>query len=173
MENRHYSEKEIEELKEIQTRYNIDPERFVSGLTFAEAISDGTPANTAYQEVFRVDSRTAAQNSANLKRTKWIQDLVMYLAPAPEVEYASIKREIIGRNMKIVRGSFDPSEITAASNALSKYITPPKREASLEEVTSSAAQMIVQQLSENVAKLAQDKKMISQSGEIIDVGVLE
>ena len=173
MENRHYSEREIEDLKEIQAKYKITPERFVQGLSFAESLADGQPANTAYQSAFMVDSRVAAHNSANLKRTKWIQELVMYLVPAPEVEYAGIKREIVAKNMKIVRGSFDPAEIASASNTLSKYILPPKQDKTLEEVTTSAAQMIVQQLSENVSKLAQAKKLISQSGEIIDVGVLE
>jgi len=172
MKNKHYSEVEIDDLKIIQKRYRIDDARFVQGLDFAEMVADGMAANDAYARAFQCSNSEASMYSANLKRTKWVQDLIKYLLPDPTVDFTEVRRTIISKNMKTIRSSSEPTEIAAATNALAKFvITPPSKEEAVQD--SSAAEMIVGKLIDKMSELAAENKMVSPSGDIVEIGVLE
>ena len=173
MENKHYSDLELDEIKLIQKKYSIKPERFVKGLVFAELIADGKAANEAFQSAFFVSPAEAAMNSSNLKRAKWIQELVKYLLPDPAVEFTQVRREIISKNMKTIKNSHEPQEISAATNALAKFVLAPADNNSDNKENTSSAAMLVSTLVDKMAELAGQNKMISPDGNIIDVKVME
>jgi len=173
MENSHYSDLELDEIKLIQKKYSIEPERFVKGLTFAELVADGKAANEAYQSAFFVSSAEAAKNSSNLKRAKWIQELVKYLLPDAAVEFTEVRRTIISKNMRTIKNSNEPQEISAATNALAKFVLAPVESNTDNKENASSAAMIVSTLVDKMAELAGQNKMISPTGEIVDVAVME
>jgi len=167
-----YSEKEKAEILNIQSKYGIDKERFVKGMSFAEMIVDGSKINEAYRISFGVAQEAASRASNNLFRTKWIQELILYLRIDPEVQYHSMKQEVIETNLRMVRNVHEESkDRIGASNALAKYIIPP---ASKEQVDDKAgtAELVVGKLLDKVAELAAKGQMVTPAGEIIDVKVL-
>ena len=168
-----YSERELDELKSIQKKYSISNERFVQGLTFCESIIDGESINGAYASVFGVSEEEASKVSANMKRAKWVQELVAYLTPDPAMQYFEHKQEIVRANMRtIANPESEAKDVASASKAIEAYIKTPAKEVA-EENGMSAAQELLGSFVQGLKELSGQNKMISSSGDIIDVGVME
>lgn len=162
------------DLEFIREKHNVERERFVRGVIFAEYVVNGDSANNAYHWAFECDKREASMKSANFRNSKWVQDLIKYFRPDEDTLYFGEIRQIIRTGMAIIDNpnSEDKDKI-AAMNALSKYVkvTKSKDVDGMTEV-SDATKMIAG-LMEGISKLVDRDKMIDRNGKIIDVPVLE
>ena len=111
------------ELMAVREKHDIDEERFVRGVIFAEYIVNGESANQAYVYAFQCTAKEASTKSANLRGTKWVQELILYFKPDENTLYFGEIRQIIRKGMAIVDDPMaENTEVIAAMNALAKYV---------------------------------------------------
>ncbi len=162
------------ELIAIKDKHNIEEERFVRGVIFAEYIVNGESANSAYVYAFDCDRSEATSRSANLRNKKWIQDLINFFKPDENTLYFGEIRQIIRKGMAIVDDPMSESkDVIAAINALAKYVKVSKANRENEDTSISDATALITGLMEGIASLSSSDKMINQKGKIIDVPILE
>ena len=167
-----YSDIEKEQILSIQSKYGIDDARFIKGLSFAEALVDGEKANNAYALVFGVSSDEASTKSANMKRSKWVQELVMFLKVPEEIKYIDHKAALIEENMQIAMSSVEEtSDKINASKAVHAMISQESK-ARVEAEQANETLQIVGDLMKSIANISGQGKMISPKGDIIDLKVL-
>jgi hypothetical protein len=160
-------------LQIIREKNNIDKERFLRGVIFAENIIQGFSANKAYQIAFQVNGEEARKYSSRFRNTKWVQELIKEMKPEEDTLYFGEVRAIIQRGMKIITNpESEDKDVTAAMNALAKYVKPPTKRDN-EEHTINETAKLVGTLMEGVNTLVQNNKMVSGDGQIIDIPVLE
>ena len=162
------------ELIAIKEKHNIQDERFVRGVIFSEYIVNGESANTAYTYAFEVDRKEAAKYSANLRNSKWIQELILYFRPDENTLYFGEIRQIIRKGMAIIDNPMsEDKDVISAMNALAKYVKVSKSVKDHEDSSISDATQMIAGLMEGIAQLADKDKMIDKHGKIIDVPILE
>jgi len=162
------------ELLTIRDKYNVNEERFVRGVIFAEYIVNGESANTAYKYAFEVDSQEAKKYSANLRNTKWIQELILYFKPDENTLYFGEIRQIIRKLMAIIDNPVsEDKDIISAANALAKYVKVSRQNKDNEENVISDATKLISGLVKGIEQLSEQNKMIGPNGQIIDVPILE
>ena len=162
------------ELIAIKERHNIEEERFVRGVIFAEYIVNGESANKAYMYAFECDMNVAKTRSANLRNTKWVQELIMYFKPDENTLYFGEIRQIIRKGMSIIDDPMsEQKDVIAAMNALAKYVKVSKVAKENEDTSISDATQLIAGLMDGIAALSNQDKMIDKHGKIIDVPILE
>ncbi len=162
------------ELKKIQERHNIDKERFVRGVIFAEFIVNGENGTNSYKWAFDCDEMTARMNAGTLRNTKWVQDLIINLRPDENTLYFGEIRQIIRKGMAIIDNpNAEDKDIISAMNALAKYVKVSKPIVNEEELIASDAVKLITGLVSGIERLVGEEKMIDKHGTIIDVPVLE
>jgi len=168
-----YSERELDDLKAIQKKYSIDNERFVKGISFCESIIDGESINGAYASVFAISEEEASRVSSNMKRAKWVQELLIQLTPSPEMQYFEHKQEIVRANMRTIASKHsEPKDVASASKALEVYMKSPAHREE-EDSSMSAAQELLGSFVDGLKQLSGQNKMVAPNGNIIDVGIME
>ena len=162
------------DLELIMEKHNIPRERFVRGVIFAEYIVNGENATNSYMWAFECERDEARMNSSNLRNSKWIQDLILYLKPDENTLYFGEIRAIIRKGMKIIDDPMsEDKDVIAAMNALAKYIKASKSSKDEEKQSSTDAQKMMSQLMDGIKQLTDQGKMVDKHGNIIDVPVLE
>ena len=162
------------DLKKIQDRYNIEKERFIRGVIFAEFIVNGENATNSYQWAFEVDTQVARMNAATLRNTKWVQEIIIALRPDENTLYVGEIRQIIRKGMAIIDNPHsEPKDVISAINALAKYVKVAKPILNEEETVASDAINLITGLVKGIEDLANGNKMIDKHGDIIDVPILK
>ena len=162
------------ELIAIKEKHNIDEERFVRGVIFAEYIVNGESANNAYIYAFDCERKQASMKSANLRGSKWIQDLILYFKPDENTLYFGEIRQIIRKGMAIVDNpNSEDKDVISAMNALAKYVKVSKAARENEDTSISDATTLIAGLMDGIAALSNNDKMIDKYGAIVDVPILE
>ena len=159
----------------IRKRFNIEEVRFGYGIEFVQYILDGDSKNKAYSKAFDVEPDKARMYSSQFHRGKWIQELIKYLRPDEDSLYLSEIKKIIGAGMAIVNDTrSSPREKTEAMKALQPYIKAENQRLEIDlQVTETTGASIVSQLTDKIALLASNGKMIDETGEVIDVFEIE
>ncbi len=162
------------DLEKIRERHNIDKERFIRGIIFAEFIVNGENGTNSYKWAFDCDEMTARMNAGTLRNTKWVQDLIINLRPDENTLYFGEIRQIIRKGMAIIDNpNAEDKDIISAMNALAKYVKVSKVVLNDEEKMVSDATKLMTGLIKGIEHLSRDNKMINEDGNIIDVPVLE
>ena len=162
------------ELIAIKEKHNVEEERFVRGVIFAEYIVNGDSANSAYTYAFDCTKKEASMKSANLRGTKWVQELILYFKPDENTLYFGEIRQIIRKGMAIIDNPMsEDKDVISAMNALAKYVKVSKAARENEDTSISDATALIAGLMEGIASLSSDDKMIDKHGKIIDVPILE
>ena len=162
------------ELIAIQEKHNIDEERFVRGVIFAEYIVNGESANSAYIYAFDCEKKQASMKSANLRGSKWIQELILYFKPDENTLYFGEIRQIIRKGMAIIDNpNSEDKDVISAMNALAKYVKVSKAARENEDTSISDATTLIAGLMDGIAALSNNDKMIDKHGTIVDVPILE
>lgn len=161
------------ELLNMMEKSGIDRERYIRGIIFAENIVNGENANDSYSYAFEVSKEEAKKYSANLRKAKWIEEIILFLKPSEEALYFGETRAIIRRLMKIIDNSEDEKEVISAARALHPYINNRKNSKSEELEVIQEGKDLIQTLIDSAKQLASENKMITPSGEIIDVPILK
>ena len=162
------------ELLAIRDRHGIDDKRFVQGVIFAEYIVNGESANTAYSYAFQCERKEASTKSANLRGTRWVQELILYFKPDENTLYFGEIRQIIRKGMSIIDNPMsEDKDVISAMNALAKYVKVSKAARENEDTSLSDATKLISGLMEGIASLSNNDKMIGPGGNIIDVPILK
>lgn len=162
------------ELLAIKEKHNIEDERFIRGVIFSEYIVNGESANTAYTYAFQCDRKEASTKSANLRNSKWVQELILYFKPDENTLYFGEIRQIIRKGMAIIDNPVsEDKDVIAAMNALAKYVKVSKAAKESEDLSISDATKMITGLMAGIAAITDKDKMIDKHGQIIDVPILE
>lgn len=162
------------ELEKIRDRHNIDKERFIRGIIFAEFIVQGENGTNSYKWAFDCSESIARSNAGTLRNTKWIQDLILTLRPDENTLYFGEIRQIIRKGMTIIDNPYsEDKDVISAMNALAKYVKVSKATVTEDEVVASDAVKLITGLVQGIEDLANSNKMIDKHGTIIDVPVLK
>jgi len=165
------------ELLAIQAKAKVDDDRFQGGLKFAHLVIDGSKVNAAYAEAFNVDAEVAKKVSSQFHRSKWVQNLVLFLTPDDGTINQAECRVVIRKLMAIVNSErTTPREKTEAAKALQPYIKQEKQRAET-ELNLTIGELNVGEtastnLSKQIALLHDAGKMVNSNGEVIDVDVI-
>lgn len=161
----------IHEGKPIQ---DVDILYFQAAVEWCEKVLDGQPKSTAYRDVFGVTIEQARTTSTQFHRTKWVQELILFLRPDEQSLYFGERKRIIQAGMAIID---DPRashrDKTEAMKALQPYIKQEKIDNELNVKVETVGETISESINKQIEELAAKGKMINDSGEIIDVSVIE
>ncbi len=162
------------ELEIIMEKHNIEKQRFVRGVIFAEYIVNGESANNAYSWAFECDRKESSMKSSNLRNSKWIQELILYFKPDENTLYFGEIRQIIRKGMSIIDDPMtEDKDVISTMNALAKYVKVSKSNKDNEQEISSDAAQLMTGLIKGIEDLSNQNKMIAGNGTIIDVPILK
>ena len=162
-------------LEVLRKRLNVEETKFQKGLTFVQNVLDGETKNKAYVIAFGVDTDTAKKVSSQFHRGKWIQALIAYLRPEEDSLYIGEIKTIIAKGMEIIKNPrASAREKTEAMKALQPYIKAERVQLEVDvDITDTTGASIVSQLTDKIALLANNGKMVGNNGEVIDVKPIE
>jgi len=159
------SNEEEERLLAIRDKYRIEPERFRSGYAFANLLEQGETRVEAYMFAFDCNRIKATQSATNLYGAGWIQCILGEIELDQSVR-AKEDLEMIREEMRNIVLTGEHKDKVAAGKVLADMS---KKKVKLEDLTENdetTAMAILTHL-KNLTKGT--NKMISSSGDIIDV----
>lgn len=164
-------DEETERLMAIRDKYRIEPERFRNGYIFAVLLDQGETRVEAYMTAFNCNRVKATQSATNLFGTGWIQSILGEIeldqsARARE-DMETIREEMVSI---LIDPNSDPKDKVAAATRLESISKKKLKAEDLKDDNDSAAHAILSHLKQLTSGAT---KMISQSGEAIDVPILE
>ncbi len=167
--------KEQEDFNLIKKKFGIKDDSFEQGIIFAQLVVDGMSRKKAYEQTFNVDKDNAQANASSYFRRKWIQELIRYLTPNDSTLYIGEIKTIIDRGMSIIRdGRASNREVTEAMKALQPYLKQEQVKLAL-ELDASVGEGIgaIQSLMQGINAITEQRKMIGNNGEIVDVELID
>ena len=173
-----YKERDVQQSAELETfrkNFNItDVERFNNAVTFCEKIIDGGVVSQVYSAVFNVPIEKARTVAANFHRSKWVQELILFLRPDEQSLYFGERKKIIRRGMQIID---DPNasnrDVTEAIKALQPYLKQEKIDHEVSLKGDSSGQSLQMSINDKLTEISERGMMVDKSGNIIDVDVIE
>lgn len=161
-------------LEGIKSNYRISDERFKAGLEFASLVVDGVAKVVAYEQAFKCSREFAVSSSTTLFRAKWIQELIRYIQTDDSIEYITEVKKTIAVLNNIVQ---DPRatyrERTEAAKALQPYIKQERAKLEIEMNVKSDEGSMIDKVVALAKGLAEEGKMISKTGDIIDAVLID
>ena len=162
------------ELEAFRKQFNIEPLRFDLAVQFCEKILDGGVKSKIYAEVFNVSIDEARKVASQFHRSRWVQELILFLRPDEQSLYFGERKRIIQAGMAIID---DPRashrDKTEAMKALQPYIKQEKIDQEMTVKVETHGETISESITNQIERLALAGKMIDDSGNIIDVQVIE
>ena len=162
------------ELEAFRKQFNIEPVRFNLAVKFCEMVIDGGVKSKVYAHVFDVPLEKARTVASQFHRTRWVQELILFLRPDEQSLYFGERKRIIQAGMNIID---DPRashrEKTEAMKALQPYIKQEKIDQEMTVKIETQGETISESITNQIAELAERGKMIGDDGKIIDVMVIE
>jgi hypothetical protein len=162
------------ELEGFRKNFNIEPEKFMKAVKFCEKILDGEAKSKAYANVFEVSIEKARTTSSQFHRSRWVQELILFLRPDEQSLYFGERKRIIQAGMAIID---DPGashrDKTEAMKALQPYIKQEKIDNELNVKIETIGESISDGINKQLEELAAKGQMIADDGTIIDVSVIE
>lgn len=166
------SKEEEERLLAIRDKYRIEPERFRNGYVFATLIEEGQTRVEAYMIAFDVNRVKATQSATRLYGAGWIQCILGEIELDQSIQ-AKEDLETIREEMRhiLISDGFTAQEKTNASKVLADIS---KKKVKVEDLSNGEDETTAMAILGHLKTLVGGtNKMISQSGQIIDVPVLE
>ena len=155
-------------IDELNRRY------FALAVLFCEKILDGEPKSKAYQEVFNVSLDKARTTASQFHRSKWVQELLLFLRPNEHSLYFGERKRIIQAGMQIID---DPRasnrDKTEAMKALQPFIKQEILDNDAVDNIDKIGDTVSAEITKKIAELALVGKMIGDDGKIIDVQMIE
>jgi len=170
-------EMEVEDKKKllhIRKKFKLDNERFAKGIFFVKFMIGGDSRTSAYSKAFNVEKHKAKTVATNFYNSKWVQEIVIIFSPDTTLKTPERAELIVARLMEVIEDeNASDSEVIKAATVLKGYVIETKRPTEEEEEVKDTRNEWVDKLLAGIGHLSQQNKMISQEGDIIDVGVLE
>lgn len=163
------SKEEEERLLAIRDKYRIEPERFRNGYVFATLLEQGETRVEAYMNAFDCNRIKATQSATNLFGAGWIQCILGEIELDQSLR-AKEDLEMIREEMRNIILTGDTKDKTAASKILAEISKKKVKVADLSDGDETTATAILSHLKQLTTGT---NKMISQSGDIIDVKVMD
>jgi len=164
------------EILSVRAKAKVDDERFKGGIQYSHLVIDGVKPNQAYMKVFGVDANKARTVSSQFHRSKWVQQLILFLTPDDGTINQSQCRTVINRLMAIIESErTSPREKTEAAKALQPYIKQEKKvenEFNFNHNEVSVTEQASAKLLNGIEQLANSGKMVGENGDIIDVPII-
>lgn len=162
------------DLEAFRLQFNVDVERFKKGFEFCEKVLEGGVKSKVYAEVFDVSMEKAQRTSSQFHRTKWVQELLLFLRPNEHSLYFGERKRIIQAGMNIID---DPRasnrDKTEAMKALQPFIKAEIAQNELDDAPDAIGNLIAKGITDQVAELAKRGKMVNEKGDIIDVVLID
>ena len=162
------------ELETVRKQLNIEPDRFYKAVKFCELVLDGTRKTDSYMQAFSVSKATAETTASQFHKSKWVQNLILFLRPNEHTLYFGERKRIIQAGMAIIddRGASNRDK-TEAMKALQPFIKAEMADNEEKDTTENVGETTSQNLSRQIAILASKGLMINDSGDIIEVELIE
>lgn len=163
------------DLEAFRKQFNVtDEDKFWRAVIFAEKVIEGGVVSRIYSEVFEVPIEKARTLSGNFHRSKWVQELILFLRPDEGSLYFGERKRIIARGMQIIDdNSASNRDVIEAIKAMQPYLKQEVIEHELKVKGDTAGQMLHATINEKLLALAESGQMVDKSGNIIDVDVIE
>lgn len=162
------------ELETFRKQFNVEPDRFQKAVRFCEQVLEGGVKYKIYAEVFEVDNDKAKTLAGQFHRTKWVQELILFMRPNEHSLYFGERKRIIQAGMSIIdNASASNRDKTEAMKALQPFIKAEIAENDNEEAIERVGESISNKLTKQIEQLAKRGLMINDKGDIIEVGLLE
>ena len=165
------SKEEEERLLAIREKYRIEPERFRNGYVFAVLIEQGETRVEAYMNAFDCSRIKATQSATNLYGAGWIQCILGEIELDQSIR-AKEDLETVREEMRhiLISSESTAQEKTNAAKILADMSKKKIKKEDLSEGDETTGMAILAHLKKITSGTS---KMISQSGDIIDVPILE
>jgi hypothetical protein len=160
----------LSDFDDIKANHRIDDERFSQGVQFALLLSTGSNRTDAYIEAFNHtgDRNTAKTLASKAVHTKWISSIVNRIVTGNHIMFADKHYKALE---ELYRIGMDGDSERNRVDALKGFLEYTKRpEAKIDApITINIGSEMIDKLESQLSLLANSAKLLTKSGDIIDV----
>lgn len=164
----------LSDFDDIKASHRIDDERFKQGIQFALMMSTGTNRVDAYIEAFEFngDRKIAKTLASKAVHTKWISAIVNRLVAGSHIMFADKHYMALEELYRIgMDGDSEKNRVDALKGFL-EYTKRP--EAKIDApITINIGGEMIDKLEAQLNTLANNAKLLTKSGDIIDVEAIK
>lgn len=160
----------LEDFDDIKASHRIDDERFGQGIQFALLLSSGSNRTDAYIEAFKHegDRNTAKTLASKAVNTKWINSIVNRMITGNHILFADKHYRALEELYKIgMDGDSERNRVDALKGFL-EYTKRPEAKVDA-PITINIGSDMLDRLQEQLNSLANNAKLLTKAGDIIDV----
>lgn len=161
----------LSDMDDIKGKYRIDDDRFAKGIRFALLVSEGKDRVTAYKEAFPEDSDDKKMIGAKVSqfaRTKWVGDIITRMVAGNYILFSDKHYKALEELYMIgMEGSSEKNRV----DALKAFIEHTKKpEAKVDTfININVGADMLDRLENQLAHMANNAKLLTKEGDIIDV----
>ena len=166
--------KMLEDFDDIKASHRIDDERFAQGIKFALALSTGSNRTDAYIDAFNHtgDRNTAKTLASKAVHTKWINAIVNRLITGNHIMFADKHYKALEELYRIgMHGDSERNRVDALKGFL-EYTKRPDAKVDA-PININIGLDMIEKLEAQLSSLAQNAKLLTKSGDIIDVEAIK
>lgn len=166
--------KMLEDFDDIKASHRIDDERFGMGIKFALALSTGSNRTDAYIDAFGFtgDRNTAKTLASKAVHTKWISAIVSRMITGNHIMFADKHYQALEELYRIgMDGDSERNRVDALKGFL-EYTKRPEAKVDA-PININIGMDMIEKLEAQLLGLAQNAKLLTKSGEIIDVEAIK
>ena len=164
----------LDDLSDIQSKHKVPSDLMAKGIEFAIACKEYKSSTKAYRSVFGEDKTpTQARRFLHLA---WVEAIIKRFSAGDYVRYYSKRAEILERLAETALAGnevSDKNKIEAAKIFLDNTKMPENTTVDITVDVTDEARKSLDRLFEGLDRLTKESKMITHSGEIVDVETIE
>ncbi len=159
----------LDDMSDIQARYKVHSDRFAEGIEFALACTTEKSSTKAFRLVFGADkSSTQARRFLALE---WVGQIVKRFAAKDFITYYATRSRLLEEMASMAMDGEVSAKVRveAASLFLTQTKMPDNVAVDITIDVTDEARQSLDRLFEGLSALSKENKMITASGEVIDV----
>ena len=150
-----------------------DKDRFDRAVEFVEKVIEGATKVQAYANAFNVPLQKARTVASQFHKSKWVQEIFIYLRPDDQSLYFGEVKRIIQVGMEIIDSNeSSPRDKIEAMKALQPYVKAEKLAVEFQAKKETVGETTTERIKNMIAEISSEGRMINEKGEIIDVDVV-
>jgi len=164
----------LEDFSDIKKNARIGDEDFEKGVKFALLISEGRDKTSAYMAAYsEPDKPTACIVANRMVRTKWVSELINRLVAGNHIIFADKHYSALAELYDIgMDSSVSPKVRVESLKAFVDSTKMPQTKVDT-QINISLGSEMTERLEKQLAILASNAKMVTHSGDLVDVEVMK
>jgi len=163
----------LEDMSDIQNKYRIPSDKFSKGIEFAIACKEYKSSTKAYRSVYGA-SKTPVE-ARRFLHLAWVEAIVRRFSAGDYIRYYGLRARIIEEmaSLALDEDVADKNKIEAAKVFLDNTKMPENTTVDINIDVTDEAKKSLDRLFDGLQQLVDGNKMITPSGEIVEVEYIQ